>query len=385
MRPHPMKPSLIPLIIAALSAPAFAQLNDAPPLDLKQVLAGLKQFKEQNETGLKTRRSAAYKQIAAAAGSNEAAAAFWTNAVLAVQFAGVDHQTTAVRDWKNGEGEGLKAKEGANAARLHLVWLGLTMQHAAGVETKQLLPAIIDFTRQLEADELAIGRVAEQIDKAKAAGAAKRPALNKALTEDTHAKKIHDSILKMPVSSSPVAQSLQLAELLGDSGKRKKKGEDGQGAGWESVPGNVNGIYNSIILPEFRDTRDPRLMDYWDMMLRKNQESLYAGMPAFDERQLTQVNKPAILWSRTQDMMIIGLKNRGVTEMFNLIKTYPQHPEVANWIARLEGTLTPAAPAPAATIQPTGTVAPPSAIPAATSPGNPPTAIIVPPAPAGTR
>lgn len=378
-----MKPSVFPLIVAALSVPAFAQLNDAPPVDMRQVLQGLKQFKEQNETGLKTRRNTAYKQIMTAAASNESAAAFWTNAVLAVQFAGVDHQTTAVRDWLKGEGEGLKEKEGANAARLHLAWLGLTIQHSAGAETKQLLPSIIDFTKQLEVDEAAIGRVAEQIDKVKAAGVAKRPAASKALAEDAHAKKMHDSILKTPVSNSVVVRSLQIAEILGDSGKRKKKGDDTQGSGWEPVPGNVNGIYNAIILPEFRDTKDPRLMDYWDMMLRKSQESIYAGMPAFDERQITQVNKPAMLWARAQDMLLIGLKNRAITEMFNLIKAYPQHPEAPQWISQFEQILTPAAPA--ATIFNSGGVAPPTEIPAATAPGNPPTAILIPPTPAGAR
>ena len=206
-----MKPSVIPLIVAALSVPAFAQPNDAPPVDMKQLLQGLRQFKEQNETSLKTRRTAAYQQITAAASSLDKAAAYWTDAVLAVQFAGVDHQTAAVRDWKQGEGEGLKAKEGANAARLHLVWLGLTMQHSAGAETKQLLPSVIDFTRQLEADDAAISHVVELIDKAKAA---KRPGTNKALSEETHAKKIHDSILKMSVTNSPVAKRLQIADLL---------------------------------------------------------------------------------------------------------------------------------------------------------------------------
>ena len=50
------------------------------------------------------------------------------------------------------------------AAGLHLVCLGLTIPHAAGAETKQLLPAIIDFTRQIEADEIAIGNPADHID-----------------------------------------------------------------------------------------------------------------------------------------------------------------------------------------------------------------------------
>ena len=382
-----MKPSVIPLIVAALSAPALAQLNDIPPVDMKQVLQGLRQFKEQNETGLKTRRNAAYQQITAAASSNERAAAYWRDAVLAVQFAGVDHQTTAVRDWMQGEGEGLKLAECANAARLHLVWLGLTIQHAAGAETAKLLPSIIDFVKQLDVDEAAIAHVSELIDKAKErAGNAKRAATNKALSEETHAKKLHDSILKTSVVNSPVSKNLQIADLLGDVAKKRKKGEDGEPAAWETVPGNVNGIYNAIILPEFRDAKDPRLIDYWDMMLRKGQEGIYAGMPAFDERQWTQVKRPGMLWSRAQDLLVIGQRNRAITEMFNLIKAFPQHPDVAGWISQLEQIVAaPAsAPAPAPSIQNSGAVAPPSAIPPATA-GAPPTAIIVPATPAGVR
>ena len=363
-----MKISLIPVVIAALTAPTYAQLTDAPPVDMKQVLQGLKQFKEQNDTSIKKRRDGAYQQIVGAASSNERAAALWTSAVMAVQFAGVDHESAAAKEWLKGDGEGLKTKEGANAARLHLIWLGLTIQYSAGAETKQLLQSVIDFTKQVEADELAAGRLAEQIEKAKGV---KRTGPNKALSEETHAKKIHDSILRTPVSNSPVAQSMQIADLLGDAGKRKKRAEDAPPASWEPVPGNVNGIYTAIILPEFRASKDPRLMDYWDMMIRKNQESLYAGMPAFDERQKVQVERPMMMWSRAQDMLLIGLRNRAITEMFNIIKAYPQHPDVANWIAELEQ-----AAAPAAAIPRTGTVAPPSAVPSATT--NLPTATIVP-------
>ena len=378
-----MKPSVIPLIVATLAVPAFAQLNDAPPVDMRQLLQGLRQFKEQNETGLKTRRNAAYQQVTTAAASLDKAAAYWTDAVLAVQFAGVDHQTTAVRDWKQGEGEGLKAKEGANAARLHLVWLGLTIQHAAGAEAKQLLTSVIDFTKQLEADDAAISHLVEVIDKTKA----KKGTPNKALSEETHAKKIHDSILKMSVTTSPVAKRLQIADLLGDVAKKKKKGEDAPPATWETVPGNVNGIYTAIILPEFRATKDARLLEYWDLMIRKEQEGIYAGMPDFEERQWSQVKKPAMLWSRTQDLLLIGQRNRAVTEMFNLIKAFPQHPDAASWIAQLEGSITSPiqAPASAATILNSGTVAPPTTIPPATAPGTPPTAVIVPATPAGVR
>ena len=181
------------------------------------------------------------------------------------------------------------------AAGLHLVWLGLTIQHAAGAETKQLLPAIIDFTRQIAADDIAIGKPADHIDKLKAASGPKKPmtGTDKALAEETHGKELHDNILKTAVASSVVAQSLQIAEIIGDSGKKKKRGDDTGSVGCEPVAGNVGSIYTTIILPEFREAQDPRILEYRELMLRKGQEGLYAGMPAFEERQWTQVNKPA--------------------------------------------------------------------------------------------
>ena len=378
-----MNRPILPAVISALCATAIAQTNDAPPVDTKQLLQSLHQFRDQSETSVKTRQTNAAKQVMAAAASNEKAADAWWGAVLAVQFAGVDHQTAAVRDWKQSEGEALKSKEGANAARLHLYWLGLTIQRAAGAETKQLLNNIIEFTKQVEIDAGMIGRVAEQIDKARERTAGiKRAPVNKTLADETRAKKLHDSIMKMPVTNGPVAKWLQVSDLLGDIGKKKKGGEPSEGPVWETVPGNVDGIYKSIILPEFRASRDPRLLDYWDLALKRQAESVYAGMPDFDERQATQVRRPTLLWARAQDVMILGLKNRAITDMFTLIKTYPQHPEVAQWMAQLEEILVPAPSAPPATSA-GSVVAPPTAIPSATT-GQVPTATIIPAPPSGT-
>ena len=407
-----MKPSLIPLVVVALSVPAFAQLNDAPPLDMKQVLQGLRQFKEQNAATQTALRNGAYKQIVAAAGSNESAAAFWTSAVMAVQIAGKDHESAAARGWTKGDGEGFKSREAMNAARLHLMWLGLTLQHISDAETKQLLPSVIDFTRQLEADEVAASAFLEKLEKKveripgvkkprdwnsprelqnlqdQLNGLASRkpptPGSKDAL-EDVRGKMLHDNIMKAAVGSSPVAEKLQIVEMLGEAGaKKKKKGDAGDAAAWEPVPRNVDGIYNAIILPEFRDTKDPRLMDYWEMMLRKNQASLYAGMPTFEEKQRTQIERPSMMWDRTQDMLLLGLRNRAVTDMFNLIKGYPQHPDAAGWITQLEKLVAPA-PTPVATVQSSGSVAPPAPVPPATAPGTPPTAVIIPAAPPGVR
>ncbi len=344
--------------IAFIPALAFAQSQDAPPIDLRQMLDALKAIREQNEAGIKTRKQNAYQQVMAAAASGASAAAFWKQAVKNVQFEGAEKQAAKISDWKDGDGDALNSKECQNAARLHLYWLGLSLQHAMGTETKPMLQNIIDFTKQVRAEEDVMSRLDDSIDRAKDRKD------RKDMVDDLSVKRVHDQILRTDVNGSPVARWLQLGELLGDSGK--KRGESA--SGWEFTPGNVEGIYQSIILPEFRSTKDARLLDYWDLRLKQETERAAEKKLDVEQREWTQIKRPNLLWSRAQDVLLLGQKNRALGEMFSLLKTFPQHPSAQSWITRIESLLTAPAVEPAS-----ATIAPPVAIPPATAPGRPAT------------
>ncbi len=142
---------------------------------------------------------------------------------------------------------------------------------------------------------------------------------------------------------------------------------------WEFVPGNIEGIYGSIILPEFRASKDPRLLEYWDLRIKLETERVTEAKLDVEQRDWAQIKRPNLLWSRAQDVLLLGQKNRAITEMFNLVKTHPQHPNVTGWISAIEGILAAAAapavsPAPAA---PAGGVAAPIPVPPATAPTTP--------------
>jgi hypothetical protein len=349
-------------------------LQDSPPMDPKAILEVLKSIKDSNESGIKTRRLNAYNQVMQAASSGAAAAAFWKQAVAKVQFAGADHSSTKMSDWKDGDGEAFSSKECQNAAMLHLYWLGLSLQHSMGTETKSMLPNIIEFTKKIRAQEETMERLDNAIDRAK-----ERKDREKADDEQT-VKRVHDQILRASVGSTPVARWLQLSELLGDTGKKRgPRGEkaadkpdakpDSEG-GWEMTPGNVDGIYGSIILPEFRATKDPRLLEFWDMKIKLETEKASEKKLDVEQRDWLQVRRPGLQWGRTQDMIVLGLKNRAIAEMVSILKANPQHPSVPNWISAIEGALLgniPAPVAPAATA-PAGGVAAPVAVPPATAP-----------------
>ena len=52
--------------------------------------------------------------------------------------------------------------------------------------------------------------------------------------------------------------------------------------GWENTPGSFDGIYKNIILPEMRAQKDPRLLDYWDMKMKKAADEASRSKLAFD-------------------------------------------------------------------------------------------------------
>jgi hypothetical protein len=387
-------------LVAMPSQPLVAQTGDTQPVDAAQLLQALKQLRDINDTGVKNRRSQAYQQVAAAISSPDKAVAFWKEAVKNAQFEGAEKEGAQIRDWREGDGEALNDKLAQSAVVLHLRWLALSLQHAAGIETKQMLQQILQFTKDVQADADNAERFAEQLDKARERNeSGKHGMAKKTVGEDTAVKRVHDQIMRSGIGQSPVARWLQLSDLLGDSGRRQAKANangNGNGGGWESVPGNVDGIYNAIILPEYRATKDARLLEYWDMVLKRETEKAAEKKLDVEQRDWTQIKRPSILWGRSQDVLLLGYKNRAIGEMFNLVKTFPQHPEAQNWISHIEtlllGGLTPpapSAPAPGLATPTPGVVPAPVAVPSAvaTPPGATapvPAATLVPTTPAAT-
>ena len=348
-----------PLAFAALSTClavagiASAQTQDAPPPDLNSLLQELKKIREQQAVQLKQQRQQALQQVTAAAASAERAVALWEDAVRAVQFDGAPKEGAAFKEWKEKEGDGLNSKEGRNAARLFFSWLALTMQRTAGTPVKDLLPQVVAYTKELNADREAMEALDESIKKNKELEASGKHGM-KRQGDDEKNKRMHDQVLNKGLAGSPVVRWMRIEEFIelepggaqrGNGDARVRPGARAEGAsGWENNPGDYDGIFNNIILPELRAQRDPRLIEYWDMRLKKEAEVAGKRKLTFDLDKYNNERRPALLWSRAEDLLLLGQKNRAITEMFNLVKTYPHHPDADGWISRLEGFLIPPLP-----------------------------------------
>ncbi len=351
------------LVAAVLAVPALAPADqqDAPAVDVGQLLQALRMMRQQQATQVKSQKQNAWQQISAAAGSNERATVLWEEAVRAVQMEGAGKENQQFKAWKDGEGEAFKEAAVQNAVRLHLEWLALTLQRSGGATVKDMLPAVIRYTQELLADGLGIDALQEAIKHEKEL-AANNPKKAQKSRDDAAVKKSHDNVLKGSLNNSVVVQWMKLGDFLTIDH-------------WELNPGNMDGIYKSIILPEMRLEKDPRVFEYWDMKLKKEADNASKTKLAFEIDKFNNQRRPTLLWSRSQEFLQLGQKNRGLSEMFNLIKTYPTHPDADDWIAKLENLLLPPAPPTLPGTDPS-TGAPP---PASTAlPGNPgaPTAAV---------
>ncbi len=323
-----------PIVTAALgllvSGGALRAQQDGPPVDVQQLLQALKGLKEQQVAQAKAIRQKAIQDISGAAASGSVAASAWEEAVRQVQFQGASKEGAQFREWKEREGDALGEKEVQSAARLHFNWMVITLQRSGGAQVKDLMPAVLQHIGGVLQDRVAAEALDERIKhEREMAQTGKRPGGKDKRKDDELAKRMHDHILNGSLAGGAPAQALKIRELLSVQS-------------WEMSPGNVDGIYQNVVLPEFRATRDPRLMDYWEMKLKRESEAAGKAKLAYETERFNQVRKPELLWQRAQDMLVLGLKNRGLGEMLNLIKAHPAHPNCAGWIASLEKILMPA-------------------------------------------
>ena len=348
-----MNSRLFLLTIASTSAFALssfaAELRDAPPVDTAQVAELLGKLKKQQQLAYQQRRARAFDTIKGVVSNGEKAAALWKEAVKTVQFEGAEDEQAKVRAWRDNEGDAFNSKEVQNAARLHLTWLFYTLQFKSGVKKKDLLPLVIEYTNQLVADGQTMEGHDTQLQKDRERDATAKHGVRR---EEKPVKQMHDSILNASVSSSPVAKYLGLEDILPRAASQDDriaksvakllgaaKAPVAADESWPMAPGDLEAIQQSIILPEYRLTKDPRILEYWDQVLARESDRVAKRKIDYEEKRFVAVRRPEILWSRAEDFYKIGLTNRAITEMVAVLRSNPVHPRVEGWISQLEGML----------------------------------------------
>jgi len=297
---------------------------DAAPIDFRKALTTLKNIKEKHNTEEKTMQSKVVQDLRTASASNATAIAFYQDAVAATQFGSKD--SPGFQQWMSKEADNLHSDAMQNAARLHINYLILSIQRSLGATTRQLEQPLLNHIAALTAAGARDSAIQLDHDKATAAkdAAGKNPPSRNRKPSANHEPLFRDQdLITQDITSSIFVKWYGVSQML--AGLKD----------WETVPGNIEGMYESTLLPYFRQIKDPRVIAYWDDKIQ--QESLRANARvAFKLDQFNNVRRPQLLWRKAVDTVAIGQRNRGMGEMLELIKNTPNHPDLPDWIAQLE-------------------------------------------------
>jgi hypothetical protein len=275
--------------LCLLSTSLLAQYS--PPIDTASILAGLKDLKAAHVSSSRSQLSQTISDFSNASANDSAALAFYLEAIRVTEFVGQPHEQNAFRDWKKREASNLSA----SAIRSCLRYTTISLQRSAGATDDQIFPLLLDYAQET----------------------------NSMLSSVSGQK-----ILDQPITGNVFAKWYNLGDRLGGL------------KDWEDKPGDVDGIYEKFLLPIMRRNRDERILKYWDQKIANETSAASESAAAFNTDRFNQTRRPSLLWSRAEDMIAISLRNQGITEMYSIIKSFPNHPDAGKWIDELQSLLT---------------------------------------------
>jgi hypothetical protein len=299
--------------------------QSAPTLDVKSMLEGLQQIKQQQATAAQSQLKQTIVDFSAASADDGAAENFYIEAVRVTRFVGQDRAQTEFSDWE----KAALPRLNPTAIRLALRYTTISLQRAAGATDEQIFPVLLAYAQ--EAQDTIPAIQAQQN-----APAPQQENNRRGLGRQQGERVEEPRILEEPVSDNIFSKWYNIGGQLSAL------------TDWEQVPGNVDSIYSQTLLPMMRKNRDPRILQYWDTKIVEERTAAASATAAFNTDRFNLTRRPSLLWSRAEDEVAIGQRDQGLNDMYSLVKNFPTHPDAGKWIKELQDLLTtsPAAAAP---------------------------------------
>lgn len=288
---------LLVVVVALQSARIFAQ-QDAPTVDAAAILREITALEEKQKQTIQGARQSVMNVLRPGLGSGSAAADLYARAVEATDFKGRQGGVSAFQEWKKKNADLLRSAEFQTAARLHLKYLLLSMERGGSDKPLDFAKPAMDYGAEM----------------------AQAEAKNdfKGVAKDLLGKKITDSIF---------TRWLQLSQWLPSE------------KDWEMIPDNLAGILEKDARVPLREAGDANLISVWDFEIQTRKDSVASGKLRHAAEDFNTVQLPKLQFARANDQIVLGRKNRGITDILSLVRAYPQHPDFAAWIQRLRNLL----------------------------------------------
>ena len=307
-----MKPTCL-LLVAALCLP-FASAAELTESERATLLEKLEAMRANANSKVDARYRLAIAAYQSAMASDQAAIDLYLNCVEKVNFTDQKKKNSEFRDWKRNEADKLSDPGMGLALRIQLRWLILTLRAAS---------------EKADREELSTGA---------------REVLDTIVTETEKLKRRRD-IIDQSVTSSLYARAYDIGDVKVEN--------------WTFSPGNIGEVYEKILMPPLRSTRNTEsLRAAW--LRRINQETrvkellhgqientgekrrigMASDMRSNEVEKFMANNVPQLQWSMEVDLFRHGDERNAAIRMLAQIEKNIGSKSAVKWTAELIGLLT---------------------------------------------
>ena len=296
-----MKRIALGCLVCLIPAGTVLLARDLPDVNRQQLITELEKLEKDRQTKWEVEIKKVISEIAGAANSPVAAVKLYQEAVRATQFAGADQESDKYKNWKKQQDENLTDSTFRTGLQFRFRYLVMLLKLSSGESEETMFAELERYVNDLlgNKDLMGVGK-----------GAGPRRGWGGGFGGD-----------------DPVVQLFRLEPYL--------KGAKG----WPQSPAAVDQMVDGVLMPKYRENKDPKLMVFWDerierQRLRVDDAGLEMGKDRFESEEL-----PRLLWNRAKDYISLDEPNRAVSEMMALIRQNPGHPDFEKWIGELKGRL----------------------------------------------
>lgn len=330
--------------------------QDGPPVNIQQILRELDQIEATQKQSLLTTKQSTVARLKAASNNAQAAGNLYIEAIEAIQFEGKKNKGGSFANWKDAAADVMRNREAQAVLMLHLKYIVLSIERKMSGKGEDFVQPSLAYAVELYNADTLFMKQSEKSDQF--ATDKERKVKQSAQEIETmnivkRAGDLRKELLDKPITDSVFTKWLRMAAWYPKSDE------------WEMVPGNVSGILEKNVRPFMRLAKDPKVVETWEFEMKVLADRATGSRLEHQMTEFNTVVRPRLQLGRANDMVEMGQKNRAVSEIYSMIKNYPQHADFSKWVQRLRELAKTMGPAGAAT-----EAAPAEAEGAATAPSD---------------
>lgn len=320
---HPLLPINIHLIIAVLIIPiaALAAQDLPPPQNREDFLKELDQVENGSLTLTQKRRAEAITRIQSACGSGSSSIELYLNALDNTKYR---ENHPGFVEWRQKNQEILHSASYQNAAQLQLRYLLIALQRTEKHDAiSQIQDTLAYLSALAELHFLEPPYIAPPVKKGIQPAP---PPSDKVIPEAA-------TLIRQPLGNHPVVEWFRISDLLPE------------GKQFEASAGNFSGIIEKNVKAPLRDAKDIRLPGVWDFQIKAESSAAQAVNSTQKNENFQNTRLPELVFGKLQDTALVGQPNRAAIGMMTLIRSYPNNPDVKEWVEAARSLLkSPASP-----------------------------------------